>query len=237
MKYIDSRMKKKKVLIIESDLNLSQQLSIPFHKEGFYTKQVNTIEQAIEFIENTAIDVVVLDLTLPAISSVNLYKKFSYFFTNPIIITSAMTDEESRISGLELGADDYICKPYNTFEVVARVKAILNRYNMKNKTILNNDKLIIKQDRFQALFNNCTLDLTTTEFKLLKKISSEPNLIFTREHLINIIYENNRTITARSIDSHIKNLRRKLKSAGGGGGIKSVYGVGYVWRGRRCYLE
>ncbi|MCM5774750.1 response regulator [Klebsiella pneumoniae] len=231
-------MKTKTVLIIESDSFLSKQLSMLFHENGFHSKQVQLVDDAIDFIANNSVDIVVLDLLFPSIEGVEHYEKLSCYFPNPIIITSTGKDEESRLLGLELGAEDYICKPYNPNEVVARVKTILSRYNTKDNLKYIPHTLVIKRDNFQAIFNGRVLDLTISEFKLLKKISSKPGYIFTRESLLVAIYDAHRRGTVRAIDSHIKNLRRKLSLVCGGEGvIDSVYGVGYVWKGIRCNLE
>ncbi len=148
-------------------------------------------------------------------------------------MVTAKIEEIDRLLGLEIGADDYICKPYSPREVVARVKTILRRCKPQRELQQQDAEspLIIDEGRFQASWRGKMLDLTPAEFRLLKTLSHEPGKVFSREQLLNHLYDDYRVVTDRTIDSHIKNLRRKLESLDAEQSfIRAVYGVGYRWK-------
>ena len=151
-------------------------------------------------------------------------------------MVTAKIEEIDRLLGLEIGADDYICKPYSPREVVARVKAVLRRCKPQRELQQQDAEspLIIDEGRFQASWRGKMLDLTPAEFRLLKTLSHEPGKVFSREQLLNHLYDDYRVVTDRTIDSHIKNLRRKLESLDAEQSfIRAVYGVGYSLGSRR----
>jgi two-component system response regulator BaeR len=154
-------------------------------------------------------------------------------------MVTAKIEEIDRLLGLEIGADDYICKPYSPREVVARVKTILRRCKPQREiqALDAESPLIVDEGRFQASWRSKLLDLTPAEFRLLKTLSSEPGKVFSREQLLNNLYDDYRVVTDRTIDSHIKNLRRKLESLDEEQSfIRAVYGVGYRWEADACRL-
>lgn len=157
----------------------------------------------------------------------------------PIVMVTAKIEEIDRLLGLEIGADDYICKPYSPREVVARVKTILRRCKPQRELQQQDAEspLIIDEGRFQASWRGKMLDLTPAEFRLLKTLSHEPGKVFSREQLLNHLYDDYRVVTDRTIDSHIKNLRRKLESLDAEQSfIRAVYGVGYRWEADACRI-
>jgi two-component system, OmpR family, response regulator BaeR len=142
-------------------------------------------------------------------------------------MVTARVEEIDRLLGLELGADDYICKPFSPREVVARVKAILRRSPQQVQAQVDS-KLSIDEAQFKATLNGQMLDLTPVEFRLLKALSASPGRVFSRQQLLNTLYEDHRVVTDRTVDSHVKNLRRKLQQANPSDEmIESIYGVGY----------
>ena len=154
-------------------------------------------------------------------------------------MVTAKIEEIDRLLGLEIGADDYICKPYSPREVVARVKTILRRCKplREIQAMDDNSPLIVDESRFQATWRGQPLDLTPAEFRLLKTLSCEPGKVFSREQLLNNLYDDYRVVTDRTIDSHIKNLRRKLETLDEEQSfIRAVYGVGYRWEADACRL-
>ena len=154
-------------------------------------------------------------------------------------MVTAKIEEIDRLLGLEIGADDYICKPYSPREVVARVKTILRRCKPQRELqVLDaQSPLIVDESRFQASWRSKLLDLTPAEFRLLKTLSHEPGKVFSREQLLNHLYDDYRVVTDRTIDSHIKNLRRKLEALDAEQSfIRAVYGVGYRWEADACRI-
>jgi two-component system, OmpR family, response regulator BaeR len=144
----------------------------------------------------------------------------------PIVMLTAKVEEIDRLLGLELGADDYICKPFSPREVVARIKAILRR--ARSRTDIHSTALKINDDAHRATFNGVALDLTPVEFRLLRTLAAAPGRVFSRDRLLDNLYLDHRVVTDRTVDSHIKNLRRKLEQAAPGHDpIRSIYGVGY----------
>ena len=162
---------------------------------------------------------------LPGKNGIDLCKEIRQFSNVPILMVTAKVDEIDRLLGLELGADDYICKPFSPREVVARVKAVMRRTQTAN-TIVNT--LNLDEHRFIVTFNQQQIELTSVEFQLLKPLADKPERIFTREQLMQNMYSDHRIVNYRTIDSHIKKLRKKLATISNGKDwIHSVYGTGY----------
>jgi len=165
---------------------------------------------------------------LPNKDGMTLCKEIRAFSDVPIIMATAKVEEIDRLLGLEIGADDYVCKPFSYREVVARVKAILRRMGELDKPDPGRGDLCIDEDKYLASFKGHKLDLTAVEFKLLATLAREPGRIFQREQLMQRIYDEYRVVSDRTIDSHIKKLRQKIKLVAGGQElIHSVYSVGY----------
>lgn len=176
---------------------------------------------------------------LPGTDGLTLCREIRRFSELPIVMVTAKIEEIDRLLGLEIGADDYICKPYSPREVVARVKTILRRCKRQQESIAQGEEspLIIDEGRFQASWRDKVLDLTPAEFRLLKTLSHEPGKVFSREMLLNHLYDDYRVVTDRTIDSHIKNLRRKLEALDEEQSfIRAVYGVGYRWEADACRM-
>ncbi|PAV08372.1 two-component system response regulator BaeR [Arsenophonus sp. ENCA] len=167
---------------------------------------------------------------LPGIDGLSICRQLRQFSDVPIIIVTAKTEEFDRLVGLEIGADDYICKPFSPREVIARIKTILRRCYRQTTTENSDLKLIIDESAYQIHYQNQTIELTPAEFRLLKYLSQHPGKVFSRDKLLNNLYDDYRIVTDRTIDSHIKNLRRKLQQLDKERQfIRSVYGLGYRW--------
>lgn len=178
----------------------------------------------IDWVKDNKPSAILLDLMLPVKDGMQLCKEIRAFSDVPILMTTAKVEEIDRLLGLEVGADDYICKPYSPREVVARVKAVLRRVQSTQQ----NTGFRLDVDKYQAHFDGKCLDLTAVEFQLLKPLAGEPGRIFTREQLMRNMYDDNRIVSDRTIDSHIKKLRKKLLALSDElEFIQSVYGVGY----------
>jgi two-component system response regulator BaeR len=163
---------------------------------------------------------------LPGKDGMAICREVRAFSNVPIIMVTARVEEIDRLLGLELGADDYICKPFSPREVVARVRAVLRR--AEGGPEVSRRDLELDAERFRAAFRGRALDLTAVEFQLLRLLASEPGRIFTRNQIMSVIYADHRVVSDRTIDSHVKKLRRKIAAASPDEElVHSVYGVGY----------
>jgi len=175
-------------------------------------------------------DLVLLDLMLPGRDGLDVCRDIRAYAPVPIIMVTARTEEIDRLLGLEMGADDYICKPYSPREVVARVKAVLRRVQERPGPAgaTGADGLEVEPSAYLARLDGVVLDLTPAEFRLLALLASHPGRIFSRDQVLDGLYDDHRIVTDRAVDSHVKNLRRKLAQVRPGRDlIRSVYGVGY----------
>jgi two-component system response regulator BaeR len=223
-----------RVLIVEDEPKLGQLLIDYLTAGGYQPHLLADGNQVLPYVHQTPPDLILLDLMLPGTDGLTLCREIRRFSDVPIVMVTAKIEEIDRLLGLEIGADDYICKPYSPREVVARVKTILRRCVRQNETNAE-PVLIIDENRYQASFKDQLLDLTPAEFRLLKTLATQPGTVLSREQLLNHLYDDYRVVTDRTVDSHIKNLRRKLEQLENGEPfIRSVYGIGYRWEGAPC---
>ena len=183
----------------------------------------------IDTVANYQPDLILLDLMLPGRDGLSLCKEIRQNSDVPIIMVTAKVEELDRLLGLELGADDYICKPYSPREVVARVKAVLRRHQKNEGEKSNAQQAIyIDENTYTAKLDGHLLELTPVEFRLFALFAKTPGKIYSRQQLLDLIYDDHRIVTDRTVDSHIKNLRRKLHAIRPEHDlIKSIYGVVY----------
>lgn len=216
----------KKILIVEDEEKLSGLLADYLARAGFATQRIADGTAVVSRVREELPDLMLLDLMLPGRDGIDICKEIRTFSSVPIIMVTARSEEIDRLLGLELGADDYICKPYSPREVVARVKAVLRRTG-EGQTIQASG-LVLDESRYRAVFNGTDLELTAVEFKLLQFLAASPGRIYERHRLMDRIYPDQRIVCDRTIDSHIKKLRRKIAAAAPGVElVQSVYGVGY----------
>ncbi len=214
------------VLIVEDEPKLSSLLADYLRASGFETSCLANGVKVVSWVRAHKPDLILLDLMLPGRGGLEICKELRTFCKIPIIIVTARIEEIDRLLGLELGADDYICKPFSPREVVARVKAVLRR-TRDGQTILAQG-LVLDEHRYRATLHGHDLELTAVEFKLLQFLAANPERIFGRQQLMNKIYPDERNVSDRTIDSHIKKLRKKMAAVSPGEElIHSVYGVGY----------
>lgn len=223
-----------KILLVEDEKNIADILIDYLRQSGFTTNHIANGTEAVGFVKQESPDVVLLDLMLPGKDGLEVCREIRTFSMVPIIIVTAKVEEIDRLLGLELGADDYICKPFSPREVVARVKAMMRRARLASATDskaqqAQQQQLIeIDEAQARAFVSGQRLELTPTEFRLLKLMASNPGRVYSRGHLLDLCYQQEQQIYDRVIDSHIKNLRKKLsKALSGQEVIHSVYGVGY----------
>ena len=218
----------KHVLIVEDEKKLADVLIGYLVKDQFKTTHFESGEGVVDWVRNNKPNIILLDLMLPDVNGKDLCKQIRQFSSIPIIMVTAMIDEIDRLIGLELGADDYVCKPFSSKEVVARVKAVLRRSEQDYKSGEIYDAFEISDETYSISLNQDRLDLTPVEFRLLKMFLQNPGRVFNRDQILNNVFEDGRIVLDRTVDTHVKNLRHKLKSASQEHDyIRSVYGVGY----------
>ena len=201
-----------RILIVEDEPKLGQLLIDYLQAAGYAPTLINHGDKVLPYVRQTPPHLILLDLMLPGTDGLTLCREIRRFSDVPVVMVTAKIEEIDRLLGLEIGADDYICKPYSPREVVARVKTILRRCKPQRdlQALDAQSPLIVDEGRFQASWRDKLLDLTPAEFRLLKTLSQEPGKVFSREQLLNHLYDDYRVVTDRTIDSHIKILRRKL---------------------------
>jgi two-component system, OmpR family, response regulator BaeR len=218
------------VMIIEDEEKIREILRDYLEKAGFKVTCLAGGERAVESFRQTSPELVLLDIMLPGKDGLDILKEIRSFSKVPILMITARVDEIDRILGLEIGADDYICKPFSPREVVARVKAALRRRNFEADGITAKTKgdIILKEDTHEAVAAGQMLRLTPIEFNLLRIFIKSPGRAFSRNELINLVQGYDYEGYDRTIDSHIKNLRKKIEAhIPGREIICSVYGIGY----------
>lgn len=214
------------ILIVEDEVKLAILMADYLNQAGFATACLNSSLGVAEWVRSHRPALVLLDIMLPGGNGFDICKEIRMFSTVPVIMTTARAEEIDRLLGLELGADDYICKPFSPREVVARVKAVLRR--LGTTTPLQATGIELDESRYLAQLDGHNLDLTAVEFKLLQFLASHHGRIYGRQQLMDHIYPNERVVADRTIDSHIKKLRKKIAAVRPHEEfICSVYGVGY----------
>ncbi len=223
---------KQKILIVDDDSNIAELISLYLLKECFDTCIVNDGEAALREFELYQPNLILLDLMLPGIDGYQVCRKIREKSNTPIIMLSAKGEVFDKVLGLELGADDYIIKPFDSKELVARVKAVLRRYQpVKQET--NSDikcveypDLVINQTNYSVLYEGQQVDMPPKELELLYFLASSPNQVFTREQLLDHIWGYEYVGDTRTVDVHVKRLREKLKDHDRWS-IATVWGIGY----------
>lgn len=219
------------ILIVEDEPKIAELLADYLQQSGYETHCIDHGDQVLPFMETfgtdyrNGLDAVLLDVMLPGCCGIDLCRAIRAKSDIPVLMITARVDEIDRIIGLEIGADDYICKPFSPREVVARVKAILRRLERRSE---KPQSLSLDDERYLATLKGEALTLTAVEYHLLNKLAGEPGRIFSRQQLIDSMYNDGRVVSDRTVDSHIKKLRKKLALAAPEDDIvRSVYGVGY----------
>jgi len=221
-----------KVSIVEDEPKLAALLSDYLVKEGFATDIYHDGSEALEQLQQDNTDLVLLDLMLPGTDGLTICRELRKNSAVPIIMLTARVEEIDRLLGLEIGADDYICKPFSPREVVARVKAVLRRVApddpSSRTTSATSSQFSLDEETASVVIGEKRGSLTAVELKLLKTMLSQPGRIFSRNQLMTKMYPDNRIVSDRTIDSHVKKLRQKLGSLDTTREyVHSVYGIGY----------
>ena len=223
-------MGKQKILIVDDDLHIAELISLYMMKDGYETEEVYDGREALKAVETFQPDLILLDLMLPGMDGYQVCAEIRKNSRVPIIMLTAKGETFDKVLGLELGADDYIVKPFDPKELVARVKAVLRRYEPKqeevNKELLKFDGLEINLSNYSVSYQGKTLDFPPKEFELLSFLAQNPNRVFTREQLLDRIWGYEYVGDTRTVDVHVKRIREKLNSEDEWG-IRTVWSVGY----------
>lgn len=221
------------IFIVEDEPKIANVLSEFLQADGFRTTVMLDGLDVVAAVQKQAPDLMILDIMLPHKDGLTICKEVRVFSQLPILMLTARVDEIDRLMGLGFGADDYVCKPFSSREVVARVHAILRRTATQSESTQQENNIKYKgisldQSRHLCMVNERKVELTPVEFRLLQTLLLKPSVVYSRDQLMNKCYEDARIVSNRTIDSHMKNLRNKLASASHDDSLlHSIYGVGY----------
>ena len=221
------------ILIADDDPHIRQLLAFALAKAGLDTIEAEDGEAALAAVEHHAPDLVVLDINMPRMDGIEACRRLRARSDLPVLFLSSRDDEIDRVLGIELGADDYVTKPFSPREVVARVMAILRRTAGRSPAVadatasLQHGRLLLDPDGWQARWADQPVPLTATEFSILRTLAAMPSKVFSREAIIDRLHGPGFAITDRTIDSHIRNLRGKFASVGAEDVIETRAGIGY----------
>lgn len=219
------------ILIADDDPNVHQSLNNYFRRERYRTFSAYDGESAVKQALSVQPDLIIMDIMMPKVDGIEALRKIRKKSNTPIIMLSAKTEEFDKLIGLELGADDYVTKPFSPREVLARVKAVLRRMHEMNEqtnaSVIRVNNLEINMNAFVVTLNNREVPCTPKEIEILWTLASNPGMVFSREHLLESIWGYDFLGDTRAVDSHIKRIRAKLCKDMNGWDIKTVWGVGY----------
>ena len=222
-----------RILVVEDEPKLAELLRQHLTHAGYEADCLHDGNEVEAWVRAHSPDLILLDLMLPGKDGLDLCREIRSKSNVPIIMLTARVDETDRLLGLELGADDYVCKPYSPREVVARVKAVLRRGTNPTNMLteagqsLSFGAIQIDRSRFSCHVGETAVVLTPVEFRLLEALMQQAGQVLSRSRLMDVSYEDQRVVSDRTVDSHIKNLRKKLAEASDIDPIQSIYGVGY----------
>lgn len=221
-----------KILIIEDDVNIAELLHLYLEKEGFETKVAHDGGEGLDLFRSWSPNLILLDVMLPVLDGWSVCKKVRAESDTPIIMMTAKGETTDKVNGLEMGADDYIVKPFEMKEVLARIHAVLRRYGVETTSEptsrrLTFDKLVVDLDSYELIVDGKQIDTPPKELELLYHLASHPNRVFTRNQLLDEVWDFEYAGDSRTVDVHIKRLREKLEGVSDKWSLKTVWGVGY----------
>jgi two-component system, OmpR family, response regulator AdeR len=215
------------ILVVEDELELAEIIEAYLRRDGYQTERASDGKKALELYRAVKPDLVLLDIMMPKLNGIEVLKTIRQDGQTPVIMLTARAEDDDKLLGLELGCDDYIVKPFNPREVVARVKAVLRRSGQKlESSILRMGNLEIHKEQIQVFISGDLLELTPTEFRILLCLAEAPGRVFNRLELLEFAMPESDALE-RVVDAHLKNLRKKLGEAGAGDLIETVFGMGY----------
>lgn len=220
-----------KILVVDDDQNICELLRLYLEKEGYTVSIANNGEQAIEQFDEVGHDLILLDVMMPGLDGWQVCREIRKKSDVPIIMITAKGETFDKVLGLELGADDYVVKPFDTKEILARIKAVLRRSSTKQvETTIKEvvyDKLVVNMTRYELKVDDVVIDTPPKELELLFHLASNPNRVFTRDQLLDEVWGFEYYGDSRTVDVHIKRLREKLEGISDEWSLKTVWGVGY----------
>lgn len=227
--------KRPHILVVEDDAKIAALLADYIEAAGWRGTRVADGRSAVDAVRAGAVDLVLLDLMLPQLDGIGVCREVRAFSAIPIIMLTARIDEVDRLLGLDTGADDYVCKPFSPREVMARVRAHLRRASgtlasasASTTSVGETPALVVDRAHLRIVHGGAALSLTPVEFRLLAELIEHPQRVYSRQQLLDFAHEDQRDINDRTVDSHIKNIRRKLAARlPDSDCLQSVYGVGY----------
>lgn len=219
-----------KILIIEDDLNIAELIKLYLNKEGYHTEICTNGKDSLSFFSQFSPNLILLDIMLPGMNGYDICREIRKQSSVPIIMLTAKNETFDKVLGLELGADDYIVKPFDSKELVARIKAVLRRYQKDVKSEISNEiiypDLKICPSDYSLIYKNNRMEIPPKEFELLSFLAKNPNQVFTREQLLDHVWGYDYYGETRTVDVHIKRLREKFQEQTSWQ-IKTVWSVGY----------
>lgn len=217
-----------KILIVEDEEHIAEVLIAYSKQQGYSTEHFSSGKGVVNFVKQNSLDLILLDLMLPDVDGIEICKQIRQFSSVPIIMITAKSEEIDRLLGLDLGADDYICKPFSPKEVMARIRAVLRRTSQPKTNVINQSGFELHKDDYVASLRGKDIGFTAIEFKIFMLFIDQVGRVFSREDIINSVYTKTTEISDRNIDNHIKNIRKKINEIESGRNpISAVYGVGY----------
>ncbi len=218
------------ILLIDNEMRMLDLLALYLEPAGYKCIKMTSANEAIEFLENQRVDLVILDIMMPEMDGWEACGEIRKHWDIPIIMLSARSEKPDIVKGLKIGADDYVTKPFDAEELLARIEALLRRHSSISQT-LTFKGLKLNIESYEVLYDGVLVPLTPKEFSLLNLFLQNKNKVFTRDHLISTIWGYGVATEDRTIDSHVRNLRDKLRKTGFAADdyLATVWGVGYKW--------
>ncbi|KKB34948.1 MULTISPECIES: response regulator transcription factor [Bacillaceae] len=218
-----------KALLVDDEKRMLDLLALYLRPHSFICKKAISAKEALSFLKEETFDIVLIDIMMPEMNGWELCQEIRKDSDIPIIMVSAREQKEDIIKGLKLGADDYVTKPFDEDELLARIEAVLRRMKPARKIEVHG--LLWNEDEFELSYKNNTLKLTPKEFTMLGYFMRKPNQVFTREQLIELIWGYDSHTEGRTVDSHVRNMRDKIRQSGFpiDDYLITVWGIGYKW--------
>jgi len=220
-------MTKANILIVEDEATIANVLTLYCEQEGFRVTHFDRGNDVVNYVKNNSVDLMLLDLMLPGVDGITICREVRNFSDLAIIMITAKVEEIDRLVGLEIGADDYICKPFSPREVIARVKTVMRRIGTLRGTIVQSG-FTLEPESYKLTLDGSLIELTPIEFKIFELLITNIERIFTRGEILNTVYNDSAEVSDRNIDTHIKKIRQKISAINKHiNPIAAVYGVGY----------
>ena len=228
-------MEKKKILVVDDDINICELLRLYLEKDGYLVLTCHDGGTAIETVTKECPDLILLDIMLPVFDGWQVCREVRKTSNVPIIMVTAKGETFDKVLGLEFGADDYVAKPFDAKEVVARVKAVLRRTTVDPRAksdVVQFDKLLINISNYELVVDGKSIDTPPKELELIFHLASNPNRVYTRDQLLDEVWGFDYYGDSRTVDVHVKRLREKLENVSDKWSLKTVWGVGYKFEAK-----